>query len=339
MIAQRFVMRFFARPKGLLVLSAVLLLTVFAGIAAGSAKMDAATFFAALVQRDGFETYSTILYSLRIPRVLAAVLAGVGLSVSGAVLQSMTGNALASPNILGINAGAGFCMIALLVLFPQATAISPAVCFVGAVLTAVLILTLADRLPQPKTGVILAGIAVTAVFNAGISLLSLLDTDVLAAYRYFSVGGLDGVKGINELLLPGSMIAASFLLSMLLSTRMDALSLGDATASALGIRTRQLRTVCLLMAAACAAATVSFAGLLGFVGLVVPHLARRLAGNTLRAQLPVCALLGAIMLTLADLIGRTVIAPSELPVGIVTALCGAPFYFRLLLGRAKHAYD
>ncbi len=331
--------KFFAKPKGLLVLSTLLLLTVSAGIAFGSAKMPMQDFCSALLQREGFETQSTILFSLRLPRVAAGVLAGIGLSVSGAVLQGITGNALASPNILGINAGAGFCMMLLLVFFPQAAVAAPTFCFIGATLTAVFILALADRLPQPKTGVLLAGIAVTAVFNAAISLLSLLDTDILADYRYFSVGGLSGITDTKTLLLPAVMILGSLCVSLLLRKQMDVLCLGDTLASSLGIRTGVLRTACLLLAGASAAATVSFAGLLGFVGLIVPHLARKLAGNTLQKQLPVCALLGALLVTLADLVGRTVLAPSEIPVGIVLALVGAPFYFRLLLRRAKNAYD
>ena len=321
----------------LLLLSVLLAAALACAVLFGSAKMSLSEFFAALLCEEGFETQSAILFSLRLPRVAAGVLAGMGLSLSGSLLQATTGNALASPNILGINAGAGFCMILLLAVFPQAAAASPVFCFVGAFATAVLILALADRLPQPKTGVLLAGIAVTAMFNAGISLVSLLDTDVLAAYRWFSVGGVDSITDFKALLLPAGMIFACLALSLLFAKRADALSLGDVTAAALGINIRRLRTLVLLLAAAAAAAVVSFAGLLGFVGLIVPHLARKLAGASLQKSLPVSVLLGAVVVTLADLVGRLVIAPSQLPVGIVMALVGAPFYFYLLLRRASHA--
>lgn len=325
------------QPYILLLLSVLLAAAVLCAVFFGSAKMSLSEFFAALLQKEGFETQSAILFSLRLPRVAAGVLAGMGLSLSGSLLQATTGNSLASPNILGINAGAGFCMILLLSVFPQAAVVSPLFCFVGAFATAVFILALANRLPQPGTGVLLAGIAVTAVFNAGISLVSLLDTDVLAAYRWFSVGGVDSITDFKVLLLPAGMIFVCLALSLLFAKRADVLCLGDTAASALGINTRSLRTLILLLAAASAAAVVSFAGLLGFVGLIVPHLARKLAGTSLQKSLSVSVLLGAVIVTGADLVGRLVIAPSQLPVGIVMALVGAPFYFYLLLRRANHA--
>lgn len=330
-------MPFAAKIRLPFLLSALLVLTAVCSIALGSAEMDLHTLFSALVQKEGFETQSVILWSLRLPRTAGATLAGAGLALSGTVLQGITGNSLASPNILGVNAGAGLCMIVLLAFLPQAASFSPILCFVGALTAAFLILGLADRLPQPKTAVLLAGIAVTAVCNAGISLISLLDTDILAAYRYFSVGGLDGVTSFTPLLLPAVMIFISLALSLLTARRMDVLCLGDATAAALGIHPKHLRTLCLFSAAASAAAVVSFAGLLGFAGLIVPHIARKLAGPTMQKQLPVSVLTGAITVTLADLVGRLVLAPAQLPVGIVMALIGAPFYFYLLLRRAKHA--
>ncbi len=325
------------RNRILLLLSVLFVLTAVFGFVLGSAQMDISTLFAALLRKEGYETQSLILFSLRLPRLLAGTLAGIGLSVSGALLQSITGNELASPNILGINAGAGFCMIALLSFFPQAVHLSPVVCFVGAFATALLILAVGNRLPRPKTGILLAGVAVTAVFNAGISLVSLLDTDVLAAYRFFSVGGLDDTNGISSLFLPAIMIFGSLIASLVLASRADVLSLGDLHAASLGIRPARLRAVCLALAAASAAAVVSFAGLLGFVGLIVPHLARKTAGQPLRLHLPVCALGGAVLVCLSDLIGRLVIAPAELPVGILMALAGAPFYFVVLFRSSRDA--
>lgn len=329
--------KFFATKQGILTLSALLGLTVLCGVAFGSTSMDAKTLLQALLMKTGFETQSFILYHVRLPRVAGAVLAGAGLSVSGTVLQGITGNALASPNVLGINAGAGLCMMFLLAFFPQAAALSPVLCFCGAFATALLILFLSDRFANARTGVLLAGIAVTAVCNAGISLLSLTDTDILVSYRNFSIGGLDGVTDLKALTAPAVMIGVSTVICLFLSQKIDVLCLGDATATALGIRAKQLRVVCLALAGACAAAVVSFAGLLGFVGLTVPHLARKLAGQPLRRQFPVSILTGGILLTLADLLGRLIAAPSELPVGAVTALIGAPFFFYLLMRRRTDA--
>ncbi len=329
--------KFFATKRGLAVLSALLLLTALCGVCFGSTPMPAGTLLNALMGREGFETQSFILYHVRLPRVLGGMLAGAGLSVAGAMLQGITGNSLASPNILGINAGAGFCMMLLLAFFPQAASLSPLLCFLGAFATAMLILFLSDRFVNARTGVLLAGIAVTAVFNAGITLLSLTDTDILISYRTFSVGGLDGIADLRSLFLPALMIVISSVLCLVLSTKADVLCLGDAAATALGLHAKRMRVLCLALAGACAAAVVSFAGLLGFIGLTVPHLARKLAGHTLRASLPVCILSGAILLTLADLFGRILLAPSELPVGAVTALIGAPFYVYLLMRRKTDA--
>ena len=183
---------------------------------------------------------------------------------------------------------------------------------------------------------ILAGMALTAILNAVISFLSLLDSDVLATYSYFSVGGLSGVS-LDRLWLPLAFICLALGLSMLFSRRLMVLSLGDGMALSLGVPVKRMRLLALVCASASAAAAVSFAGLLGFVGLIVPHLARRLVGEDLRFLLPASAMTGGILVVLADLVGRTLFAPTEVPVGIVMALIGAPFFLILLLGGKKHA--
>lgn len=180
------------------------------------------------------------------------------------------------------------------------------------------------------------GIAMTTIFNAVISFLSLLDEGILAQYNHFTVGSLRGLR-LDDLIVPAIIIFAAFAASLVLSGRLGVLSLGDAAASALGIRVKKLRLAALACAAACAAAVVSFAGLLGFVGLVVPHMARALVGQRPGKMLPVAALLGACLVILADLLGRTLFAPSELPVGILMSLIGAPYFLYLLIRRSRHA--
>ena len=166
-------------------------------------------------------------------------------------------------------------------------------------------------------------------------MLKLLFPELSLAYNYFSVGGVSGV-GFGELVLPGLMILAVFLTTWVLGGRMNLLCLGDALAGSLGVRVKSLRAVSLILASACAGAAVSFAGLLGFVGLMVPHMGRRLLGSAdIRKLLPLSALLGASLVILADLLGRVLFAPSEIPAGIVTAFIGAPFFFVLLLQRGN----
>ncbi len=317
---------------GITCMSLLLFCALLLGITLGSTKLSPAELWDGLLWREGAHSASIILYYLRLPRVFAALLAGVGLSVSGVLLQSVTGNELAAPNIIGVNSGAGFCCILLLTFFPQASAALPIAAALGAFVATLLIVSLAAKLNAFRGTVILCGIALTSVLNAGISFLTLMEDDVLTAYNAFSVGGLAGVR-LQQLWLPAVIIFACLLLSLLLSRRIRLLCLGDAPAASLGVRVRPLRTICLLCASASAAAVVSFAGLLGFVGLVVPHIARRLVGERTSHVLITSAFVGAILVILADLAGRVLLAPTEIPVGVVMALIGAPFFFLLLLQR------
>ena len=186
------------------------------------------------------------------------------------------------------------------------------------------------------SGIVLIGIAVTTVFNAAISFLSLLDEGVLAQYNHFTVGSLKGVR-LEELILPAVLIFAAFLGSLAIGHSLGTLCLGDAAAAALGVRVKALRIGALALAAACAAAVVSFAGLLGFVGLMVPHISRALVGPRPRKLLIASALVGGVLVVLADLLGRVLAAPSELPVGILLSLVGGPYFLILLIRRKRHA--
>lgn len=312
----------------------LLLLSVTAGLCFGSVPLRFSELLAALTEAS--QVNGIIFWQLRLPRVLAGLLAGVGLSVSGTLLQSVTSNDLASPNIIGINSGAGFAVIVLLAAFPGAGRALPLAAFLGAFGAALVILAAANRLGSSRTVILLIGIAITTVLNAGISALSLLDEGILAQYNHFTVGSLKAVR-MDDLLVPGVIIGMGFALAMTLSARLGILCLGDSAAAALGVRVRPLRLAALACAAACAAAVVSFAGLLGFVGLVVPHIAKRLAGQQPVRMLPLSALVGAVVVIMADLVGRTLFAPSELPVGIVMSLIGAPYFLILLCRRKRHA--
>lgn len=310
--------------------SLALAVTAVVSLRLGSAGLSWNAFFGGLFFRAGYETQSVILYSVRFPRLLGAVLAGAGLSVSGVLLQSVTGNDLASPSIIGVSSGAGFMVILCLCFFPAAVFFIPFAAFFGAFLTTLLIVSAANKIGGGRQSFILAGIAFTSVLNAAISFISLLDTDVLTTYSYFSVGGLSGVQ-LKGLAVPAGIIILCIALCLCLARRINLLCLGDALAASLGVRVKLLRTVCLILASASAAAVVSFAGLLGFVGLVVPHIARKLFGANTKYLLASSPVLGAILVLLGDLLGRVLFAPSELPVGIVMAVIGAPFFFFLLL--------
>ena len=314
------------------VIGLVLTAVMFCGIRYGSASLDPGTFLAALLRKPGAETESVILYAVRIPRVLAGVTAGAGLALSGVLLQAVTDNDLASPGIIGVNAGAGFAVVLCLVFLPGAALFFPAAAFAGACLTTLLITALAGR--NSRSAVILAGVAVSSVLSASISAFTYVDTDLLAAYNAFSVGGLRGVEA-DQLWMPAAMIGICFGAAMIVSRQIDLLCLGESGAAVLGVPVKRIRLLCIFCASASAGAAVSFAGLLGFVGLIVPHIARKLVGSRTSRLIPASVMLGAAVTVSADLAGRILASPSEIPVGIMMAFIGGPFFLFLLIRRRK----
>ncbi len=302
----------------------------------GSVDLSLAGLIGGIMKKDGFETESTILYSLRLPRVFGAILSGMGLSLSGVLLQAVTGNALASPNIIGVNAGAGFAVIILMAFFPAAVSFFPFAAFLGAFCATLFILFISSKISFSKSTVILSGVAVTALLNAGISLIAYFDTDLLTLYRDFSVGGLSGILP-EQLKIPSIIIFLCFGLCLALSSQIDTLCLGDSLANSLGINVKALRLTCLTLASFLAGAVVSFAGLLGFVGLVVPHISKKLSGADTFRVLINSSLIGASLMLLSDLAGRVILSPTEIPVGIIMSFIGAPFLFYLLARRKRNA--
>ncbi len=321
-----------------LICAALLLcVLVLLSVRVGSVNFDRETFLGALSGDPAFANARVILLAIRIPHATAAIGAGVGLSLAGLLLQCVTDNALAGPNIIGVNAGAGFASVAVLAFVPGFAASAwglPFVSFLGAVAATAVIVLLSRHGRGGRAGVILAGAALTALLNAGISTLTVADPDLLVSYHAFSVGGFEGVT-MGELSLPLCMIALCVAIAVLLAPRSDVLCLGDTAATLLGIRVGRLRLICILCASAAAGAVVSFAGLLGFVGLIVPHMARSLAGTQggggMGRRLTVfCVLLGACVTLSADLLGRILLAPTVIPVGIMMAFVGAPFFLYLI---------
>lgn len=317
-----------------MVLSAVtvlLILTAILSLSCGSVSIPLQEFWRALTGEAGYGTERVIILGLRLPRLIGAVLAGTGLSVGGLLLQTVTGNDLASPGIIGVNAGAGAGVMLALCFAPGVYTLPPVAAFAGAVCATVLILALSGK-GGSKSSLILAGVAVSSLLSALISFLSLLYPDMLVSYTAFSAGSLNGVF-MRDLTLPAVIIIASLCAALALCPALNLLCLGDEIAASLGVRVRALRTASVLICCAACAGAVSFAGLLGFVGLIVPHAAKALFGEDLRKALPTTAIMGALLVCSADLAGRTVFAPTQLPVGIITAFLGAPFFLYLIMRR------
>lgn len=326
------------KRQAVLFLAALLLLFAASVLSLrfGSTHLNTEQFFGGLLRREGLQTQSVIIYTVRLPRMLSGILAGVGLALSGTLLQSVTGNALASPNVLGVNSGAGFFVILSLTFFPTLFVLLPVFAFFGAIVAAFSVVGIAGKNGADKSTVVLSGVALSALFSAGISFLSVLDSDVLSSYNDFSVGGLSGVMP-KDLYAPAVIIAVCFCAALFLSRDIKLFCLGDSLAASLGVNVKRVRTLAVFIAAALAASVVSFAGLIGFVGLIVPHVARRLCKNDLLCEMWLSPMLGASLVLLADLLGRTLFAPSEVSVGIFTAILGVPFFLYLVIRRKKNA--
>lgn len=279
---------------------------------------------------------STVLFDYRMPRILITMLAGVGLGISGAILQGLSRNPLADPGILGLHAGASFGLIIFVTYFhsldEKASILIPLFTFSGGVLTAFLIVLLAfDRYKGiPPIRLILVGIAISAGFSAITLFLSLrLDEETYSFASRWLVGNVWGRDWIHVIaLFPWILILAPY--AWFQSNTLNALSLGDDVAAGLGASVQKQRLLMLVTAVGLSCASVAMAGGIGFIGLVAPHLARRLVGPMYQHFLPVAGLIGLIILVLADTIGRSVFQPNAIPAGIVVAAIGAPYFLYLL---------
>ena len=279
--------------------------------------------------RGGSMNRAIFLYS-RLPRTMAAFLSGAALAVSGAVLQNVLANKLASPSIIGVNAGAGLgvtlcCAAGLL----SGWAVSCAA-FCGSLVTVLLIWLFSYRTGASRSTVILGGVALNSVLNAFSESVTVLDSDVAALSIDFRVGGFSAVSYFR--LLPAAvLIVAGLAVLLTLCNELDVVTLGDDTARGVGMDVRKYRILFLILAALLAGAAVSFAGLLGFIGLIVPHFVRRLTGNESRRLLPLCAVIGGGFVTLCDTAARVLFLPYELPVGILMAAIGGPVFVAILI--------
>lgn len=316
------------------------LLGVLAALAAllslclGAAPLPPGEVLAALLGRSGGPAASIVLYA-RLPRTCGCLLAGAALAASGTMIQGVLGNPLAAPNVIGVNAGAGLCTALCAALWPARTAAVPFAAFLGALGGVLLVLFIAERTGASKMTLVLAGVAVSGMFSAGIDAVLTFFPDALNGYTDFRVGGAANLS-MSRVAPAFWVILAALALALSLAGELDVLLLGEETARSLGLPARRLRLVLLALAAALAGAAVSFAGLLGFVGLVAPHMVRRLVGEDSSARLlAASALGGAALLTLCDILARTLFAPYELPVGVVLSLLGGPFFLWLLLRQRR----
>lgn len=278
--------------------------------------------------------FHDILRFVRIPRMLAAIFAGAGLAGAGVILQTLLANPLAGPNIIGVNSSAGFFAILWGVLFPLVPGIQPVVAFLGSLLAVLIIYGLSRKMGASKVAILLTGVILNSLFNAGTEALYTFFPDMLVPVAAFRTGGLSGVR--TSILYPAIvLIFATIILVWRKANDLELLSLGDEVAHGLGLPVKKNRFLFLVCAACMAGAAVSFAGLIGFLGLIVPHAVRRLVGSEIRYLFPLSVLWGGIFMVICDTYARCVFAPFELSVGIVLSILGAPIFIYILLSKNK----
>ncbi|MBD8836875.1 MULTISPECIES: iron ABC transporter permease [unclassified Paenibacillus] len=304
------------------------ILSVIISLAFGAVSVDVRSILSVLLGNTDSDYY-TIIWNIRLPRTLVAVFVGINLALSGALLQGVMRNPMADPHIIGVSSGAGLFGTTMLLVFPAFSHLLVPVAFVGALTSALLIYLLAwDKGVSPMR-IILAGVAASAFLNSGVSALYTFYSDRIQGAVSFMVGSLSAKSwGHVETIIPYSIIG--LILALLSAQRMNVLLLGDPESRSLGLNTEGYRLWFIAISALLAASAISIVGLLGFVGLIVPHAARILVGNDYRILLPASALLGVTVLCLSDTIGRVAFAPIELPVGIIMGVIGAPFFLYLL---------
>ncbi|MGP4039239.1 FecCD family ABC transporter permease [Gracilibacillus sp. D59] len=284
---------------------------------------------------QGTDQNQLVLFDFRLPRMVIALLIGAGMAISGAILQGVTHNELADPGILGINSGAGFAVVLFMYLTQGSTTshvfVLPLAALAGATVAAILIYLISWKNGISPIRLILVGIGINAAFSALIIVYQLkMDPDNFTQATIWLSGNIAGTDWTYTLaLLPWVLILLP--ITFYKAGTLDALHLGDETAQGLGTHVERERMFLLFIAVALAGASVAVGGAIAFLGLVIPHLARKLVGARHKHMLVISALLGALLLLVADTIGRNILAPSEIPVGLIVSLIGGCYFIYLLM--------
>ena len=333
-VIARFGLPSFRQSAVLLVGLSALIVGLVVSTTFGAVFVGPAEVWSAIVG-DAERVPRQIVWNLRIPRALVGGLVGMNLAVSGVLLQGIMRNPLAAPTIVGVTAGAGLAATAVLVLIPGLPTLLPLIAFGGAMGSAVFVYVLSW---QPGLGtspirMVLAGVAVTSMLGAFTTGLMTVFSDRVGPVVLWMAGNLVG-RSWNHLELVGFYSVAGIVGALLLIRQLNVMQLGDDAARSLGVRTERMRFIAMAIASLLAASAVSVAGLVGFVGLIVPHVMRLLGGHNHAYLVVASAVGGAALMIWADVGARMVLSPLEMPVGIITALIGGPF-FVLLLYRSR----
>ena len=340
--------------RNMIIILAALLAVVVLGIGClfvGSSNMSFGEALEALMG-GGSSAQSRIIWRIRVPRVLAGVIAGAGLAVSGLIMQTTLNNSMASPSTLGVSNAAVFGANLSIIAFaggflstgnnlsnytlgasPYATSV---IAFVFAIVSVLVILGLCTLRSFSPNVVVLAGIAISSIWTAGTTLLQYYATDVgLSAAVVWTFGDLGRATYKTDIIM-AVVVLVGLVYFLLMSWRYNALLSGEATAKTMGIHVNRLRFVSMLLASLITAVCVSFLGVIGFVGIICPHVTKKILGQDHRISIPVTALTGSLLLLFADTLSRSIGNGSALPVGAITSLLGAPFFLAIIFSRKEN---
>jgi iron complex transport system permease protein len=335
------------RTGTLPVLTLALAVAVALGAGIGPVVVSPDAMLAILLRKAGIvisvpvsEQQEAIFWTIRLPRVALGVLAGAALAVSGALLQGVFRNPLADPGLIGVSSGAALGAVAVIVLGISSLGLMtlPLAAFLTGTATTFFVYRLAQRHGRTDVAtLLLVGLALNAMAGAATGLLTYLADDAqLRSIVFWTMGGLGGALW-ETVLVAAPWIAVSLALAPRLGRALNLFALGETEARHLGIEVEQVKRAAILLSALATGTAVALVGPIGFIGLIVPHIVRLIAGPDHRLLLPACALGGASLLVLADLVARTMAAPAEVPVGLITACAGGPFFLALIL-RARRQY-
>lgn len=309
---------------------ALIILGALLGVLLGSTHIGLSDIWRALTFSAPQSPESRIFWYVRFPRTCASLICGAALAVSGAVIQGVLANKLASPSIIGVNAGAGLAVTACCALGILGGWQLSLFSFLGAFLTVMAVSVGARKWGASRGTVILIGVALNSLLGAFSDVLTTLDPELRVMSGDFKIGDFSAVT-YSKLIPAAVVIILSLFCLFTLSGTLDVLTLGEENARGLGLNTKAARFILLMLSALLSGAAVSVVGLLSFVGLLVPHAVRRLCGGSARTLLPLCAVFGAGFVSLCDTFARTLFAPYEIPVGIIMAFLGAPFFIFILV--------
>lgn len=324
-------------PVGLLVGSVLLVVSLAVSVTLGAAEIDVGTVFAAVFRYDETLFNHLIIRTVRLPRIVAGVMIGSALAVAGAIMQGLTSNPLASPGILGINAGAAFAVVVgVYFLGSPPLLVYAFFAITGAAVAAIVVYTLGSlgRGGTTPVKLTLAGVIFTAFTTAFTTAILVLDQQTFDQIRFWTIGSVAG-RDWELVAWMAPFMVVGMVGAMALSRQITTISLGDDIAKGLGQDTTRVKMLAAVMVILLAGASVGLAGPVGFVGLIVPHVVRAICGVDYRWILPYAMISGGLLVVIADSVGRIVLRPQEVPIGVMLALAGAPFFIYLARWRLK----